>query len=293
MLKGRIMKQTLLYACLLPLTAALPAAAYAADGETAAAKPELRVCADPANLPYSDQKQEGFENKIANLLAADLHEELRYTWDPQRKTFFRRTLLAGKCDVVISVPAILPVVATTKPYFTSSYVIVQRSDDTHRVTALDNPYLRDAKIGIQSVGLEGINTPPAMALGRRNLVQHMSAYPMWADDKVQNPQGKIIDAVANGNIDVAFVWGPFAGYFAKPYGSKLHLQALTGDSKVPDIAFTYAMAVGVRKADVALRDRLQGALDRHAPEIAAILKDYNVPLTPVSAQQAVTQTQTH
>ncbi len=194
---------------------------------------------------------------------------------------------------MISVPAILPVVATTKAYFTSSYVIVQRSDDGHRVTALDDPSLHDAKIGIQSVGLEGINTPPAMALGRRNLVQHLTAYPMWAEDSVQNPQGKIIDAVASGKIDVALVWGPFAGYFAKSYGSKLHLQALTGDSKVPDIAFSYAMAVGVRKADVALRDRLQEAMDRHAPEIAAILKDYNVPLAPVSAQGAATQTQTH
>ncbi len=293
MMKSRIMKRALLAACLLPLAAALPVAAHAAPGEAPAARPALRVCADPANLPYSDQKQEGFENKIATLLAADLHEDLQYTWDPQRKTFFRRTLLANKCDVVISVPAIMPIAAVTKPTFTSSYMIVQRSNDPHRITSLDDPYLRDAKIGIQSVGLEGINTPPGMALGHRNIVQHMRAYPMWADESVQNPQGKIVDAVASGEIDVAFVWGPFAGYFAKPYGDKLHLQALTGDSKMPEIAFTYAMAMGVRKTDVALRDRLQDAMDRHAPEIAAILHDYNVPLTPPSAQAAITQTQTH
>ncbi len=282
----------LLAACLLPLVA-LPVAAHAAPGTAPADRPALRVCADPANLPYSDQKQEGFENKIASLLAADLHEDLQYTWDPQRKTFFRRTLLANKCDVVISVPAMLPVVAHTRPYFTSSYVIVQRSDDPHRVIAFEDPYLHDAKIGIQSVGLEGINTPPAMALGHRNLVANMRAYPMWADDSVQNPQGKIIAAVASGEIDVAFVWGPFAGYFAKPYGDKLHVQPLTGDPKMPEIAFAYPMAVGVRKTDVALRDRLQDAMDRHAPEIAAILHDYNVPLVPVSPQAAVTQTQTH
>ncbi len=293
MMNGRTMKRACLTACLLPLAAALPAAASAASGTAGADKPAFRVCADPANLPYSDRKQEGFENKIASLLAADLHEDLQYTWDPQRKTFFRRTLLANKCDVVISVPSILPVVAHTKPYFTSSYVMVQRSNDPHRVTSLEDSYLHDAKIGIQSVGLEGINTPPAMALGHRNLVAHMRAYPMWADDSVQNPQGKIVDAVASGEIDVAFVWGPFAGYFAKPYGDKVHLQPLTGDSKMPDIAFTYAMALGVRKTDLALRDRLQDAMDRHAPEIAAILHDYNVPLAPIAPQAAITQTQTH
>ena len=298
----RNMKRAWLCACLLPWANAVPAAASAApDGAatgmvqpTAAqpGTPQLRVCADPANLPYSSRNQEGFENKIADLLAADMHRELRYTWDPQRKTFFRRTLLAGKCDVVISVPAILPVVATTKPIFSSSYVIVQRSNDPHRVVSLDDPYLRDARIGIQSVGLEGINTPPAMALGKRNLVQHLTGYQMWAEEGVTNPQGRIIDAVANGQIDVALVWGPFAGYFAKPYGDKLHLRALTGDSKLPDIAFTYAMAMGVRKSDVALRDMLQDAIDRHLPEIVAILEDFHIPLTPVSPQ-AITQTQTH
>ncbi len=262
--------------------AVLAVALWAAAAD-AAPKPALVVCADPSNLPYSDARRNGFENRIARLLAADLHETLRYVWSVQRRSFFRRTLLAGRCDVVISVPASLGIVETTRPYFTSSYVFVTRRGGRFNVASFDDPLLATARIGLQLLGAEGANPPPAIALASRGVTARIAGFPMWAGEGVANPQGKIIDAVADGRIDVAIVWGPFAGYFAKPYGDALRIVPITADPKMPDLPFMYAMAVGVRKADTALRDSLQAALDRRQPEIAAILRDYGVPLiTPAS-----------
>ncbi len=264
---------------------AMAALLAAGCGSAAAAPPAdpghpvLSVCADPNNLPYSNQKQEGFENRIASLLAADAGAELRYTWNEQRKTFFRRTLLAHACDVVISVPTALPIVATTRPYFTSTYVAVTRRAGTLHFTSFDDPALQTAHIGVQLLGVEGTNTPPAMSLGARGVNHHIVGFPMWAEGET-NPQGKIVDAVQTGAIDVAFVWGPFGGYFAKPYGASLAVTPVAGDPKDPASKFTFAMSIGVRKDDIALRDRLQSALDRHQTEIAAILRDYAIPLAP-------------
>lgn len=238
----------------------------------------LAVCADPSNLPYSDQNETGFENRIARLLADDLHADLRYTWKMGRRGFLRRTLLAHACDVVISVPADLGAVSATRPYFTSSYVFVTRSDAASHPESFDDPALRDLRIGLQLLGAEGANTPPAMSLARRGIVDHITGFPMWADEDVVNPQGRVIEAVAKGEIDVAIVWGPFAGYFAKPYADALRITPVAGDPQLPDLAFAYRMALGVRHGDDALRDRLQEALDRRAPEVRAILQDYAVPL---------------
>jgi mxaJ protein len=263
-------------ACLIAIFAG--AATSAAMAEDPGAKPVLAVCADPSNLPYSNSREEGFENRIARLLADDMQAELRYTWSMQRRSFFRRTLLAGACDVVISVPTTLAIVAGTRPYFTSSYVFVTRVAETAHPTSLDDAYLRDTRIGLQLIGAEGINTPPAMALARRGISQHITGFPMWADDEEANPQGRIIDAVAQSTIDVALVWGPFAGCFAKPYGAALRIDPINAGEDTPDLTFTFPMAIGVRKADTALRDRLQDALDRHHAEIDSILRSYGVPL---------------
>lgn len=262
------------------LAAASPRVAAAAEPAATVGPPKppaLAVCADPANLPYSNDKQQGFENRIATLLAADLHTDLRYFWFAEHRSFFRRTLLDRMCDVVISVPAGLPIVAVTKPYFASSYAAVTRANDSRHFTSFDDPWLRDARIGLQLVGAEGATTPPAVALSRRGINEHITAFTMWSDGSDPNPQGKIIDAVADGSIDVALVWGPFAGYFAKPHGAALRIEPITADPQMPELTFVFPMSMGVRKTDTALRDRLQAAIDRHATEIAAILSDYGVP----------------
>jgi len=262
------------------------AGGMAATSQAPEAKPVLAVCADPSNLPYSNDRMEGFENRIASLLAADLGAELRYRWNMQRRGFFRRTLMAGACDVVISVPAALSIVATTRPYFTSSYVFVTRSRDGLHLASFDDPALRTARIGLHMLGADGANPQPAMALASRGITGRIVGFPMWAGDEVPNPQGKIIEAVASGEIDVAIVWGPFAGFFAKPYGDALRIDPVPPDPRLAGIPFTYAMAIGVRKSDTVLRDRLQAALDRHQPEIDAILRDYGIPLAPPAAGAA-------
>jgi len=263
------------------LLAVLVAAAPAGATETPAQKPVLTACADPANLPYSDDRQEGFENRIAALLAQDLGVELHYFWFPQHRTFVRKTLLDGQCDVVVSVPSGLPMVATTDPYFASSYVAVTRAKDAHRFTSFDDPWLRDARIGLQLVGKEGMTTPVAMALSRRGLNAHLVPFALWTDAGDPAPQSKIVDAVADGTIDVALVWGPFGGYFAKAHGDALRVDPIAADPQAPDLAFVFPMAAGVRKGDEGLRDRLQAALDRHKAEIAQILAEYRIPVVPV------------
>jgi quinoprotein dehydrogenase-associated probable ABC transporter substrate-binding protein len=254
-------------------------------------KPVLAVCADPSNLPYSNEKQEGFENKIAAVLAADMRAEVRYFWFAEHKTFFRRTLLDGLCDVVISVPDRLQIVGTTKPYFTSTYVAVTRAKDNRVFKSFDDPWLSEARIGLQLVGNDGATTPPAMSLARRGINRHITGFQMWSGPDDPDPQGKIIDAVADGSIDVALVWGPFAGYFAKAHGADLRISAITADPLVPGSIFAFPMALGVRKSDTVLRDRLQLALDRHQPEIEAILRDYGIPLVSEATPRAAPVTQ--
>jgi mxaJ protein len=268
------------------LAAAAVVTAAAATGpavraETADAGATLAVCADPGNLPYSSVKLDGFENRIAALLAADLHRTLRYAWAPQRRNFFSRTLLAGACDVVISVPASLPAslpaIATTRPWFTSTYVAVTRAEDKRHFGSFDDAWLKSARIGLQLIEGGDVNPPPAMALSRRGITNNITGFSPWnsADDA---PQARIVDAVANKSIDVALVWGPFGGYFAKPYGNALKVEAVTQDSATPGLAFTFPMAAAVRSTDTALKDTLQAAFDRNATKIAAILRDYNIPI---------------
>jgi len=268
--------------------------AHAGQPASAVQQRVLAVCADPANLPYSDDQLQGFENRLAELLAADLNATVRYTWNMQRRSFLRRTLHAGACDVVLGLPSGLQGVLQTRPYYTSSYVFVTASQRGLKLTGLDDPALRELRIGLQAVGAEGSNTPPAMALAKRGIVQRVTGFPMWGVESDTTPQAHIIEAVANGEVDVAIVWGPFAGYFAARQKQPLEVTPISFDATQPALPFSYSMALGVRRGDEGLRNELQLALDRHAPEIQALLKRYGIPLVEPTAgeQHAATNTAT-
>jgi len=243
-----------------------------------AAKSELRVCAEPDNLPFSNQKQEGFENKIAALLADDLNAKLSYTWEKQRQGFIRSTLGANRCDVVMGVPYGFERVLTTSPYYRSGYVFVTAKDRHITIKSFDDPVLRTLKIGLHAIGNDGSNSPPAHALAHRGVVENIVGYSMWGDSSVTNPQGQIVDAVVNGEIDVAIVWGPIGGYFAKKYGEQLIVIPTPSDAEMPTQIFAFDIAIGVRKGEEAFAAKLEKSLERKRSQIQEILATYNVPL---------------
>jgi len=246
-------------------------------GSAAGLADALRVCADPNNLPYSNRQGEGFENEIARLLAADLgRESVDYTWWPQRRGFIRNTLRAQACDVVIGVPAGYELVQTTRPYYRSTYVFVTRKDGP-RVASLDDPALRSLRIGVHVVGDDGANVPPAQALAERGIVGNIRGYSIYGDYSRPDPPRALIDAVANGEIDVAIAWGPLAGYFAAREPAPLEITPVTpaGERLAP---MTFAIAMGVRRGDAGLRNSIEAALERRRQDIRANLERYGVPL---------------
>lgn len=248
-------------------------------GSASADEPNvLAVCADPDNMPFSNDRLEGFENRIASLIADELHASVRYTWSVQRRGFLRRTLQSGACDVVMGVPAGLPGMLATRPYYASSYVFVSVRERNLELGDFDAPDLRSLKIGLQALGADGANTPPASALARRGLANQVVGFPMWGDFGAESARARIIDAVAAGEIDTAVVWGPLAGYFSKRHQGRLILTPVVVDPKTPELLFVYQITLGVRRGEEAFRAQLQQALDRRRHDIQAILSEYGVPL---------------
>ncbi len=252
-----------------------------------ASETALRVCADPNNLPFSNEKQEGFENKIADLIAKDMNRPVEYTWWAQRRGFFRNTLRAGVCDVVIGVPASFELSATTKPYYRSTYVFVTRADRNINIESFDDPQLRDLTIGVQMIGDDGANSPPAHALSNRGIVANVRGYTVYGDYKRDNPPAQIIDAVLNKEVDVAVAWGPLAGYFANKHPGKLTVRPVSPEIDLPYLPFTYDIAVGIRRGEDQLKDTIEQILDRRRPDIDAILASYKVPRADHSLTQEV------
>lgn len=240
-------------------------------------EPALRVCADPNNLPFSNRQQEGFENRLAELIAAELGVRLEYTWMPQRRGFIRRTLGAGKCDLVLGVPADYDEVLTSTPYYRSMYVFVQRSGEGAAIASFDDPALRDMKIGLHAIGDDGANPPAVYALAKRGIVQNIRGYKMWDVDTVTAPAGRIIDAVANGEIDLAIVWGPF-NYFAARQKIALRMTPVTQPGDKPFFPFSYDIAMGMRKNDHARKANIDSIVERRSTAIATILQAYRIPV---------------
>jgi mxaJ protein len=237
----------------------------------------LRVCADPNNLPFSNQRGEGFENKLAELLAHDMGERVEYTWWAQRRGFFRNTLKAGACDVVMGVPSGFEMALTTKPYYRSTYVFLSRKDRHLDVKSFDDPVLKKLRIGVQIIGDDQSNAPPAHALTRRNIVDNVKGYTLYGDYSQHDPPARIVDAVAKGDIDLAIVWGPLGGYFAKQSRVPLQVVPVSPQIDQPFLPFVFDISMGVRRGDQELRDRVEQILEQRRPEIDRILEDYRVP----------------
>jgi mxaJ protein len=237
----------------------------------------LRVCADPNNLPYSNEQQQGFENKLTDLIAKDLSMQVTYFWFPQREAFFRNTLDRGVCDVVMGVPAGIDEAATTRPYYRSSYVFVTRRDRHLHITSFDDPRLHVLKIGVHILGEEDDSLPPVHALTSRGIVRNLVGFSIFGNLNEKDPPADLIRAVEDGTVDVAVAWGPLAGYFMQKSSVPLEITPIEGDPKLPNLPFHFDIAIGVRPGDVALEKNLDAELVRRRAAIQQILNSYGIP----------------
>ena len=242
---------------------------------SAACARDLRVCADPDNLPLSRADGSGFENRIAQLVAADLGAKLRYEWAPLRRGFVRKTMGAGTCDVLVGVPTAMGSVLTPRPYYRSSYVFVN-GPRAQGVDSFDDVRLTALRVGVQLIGQDLAATPAGYALASTGHTANVRGFTIYGDGPAA---ARLIDAIAVGALDAGVVWGPQAGYFAARAMPALELRAVKAPSSLASIPFEFDISIGVRRGDAVLRDELDAILERRRREIDAILAEYRVPRT--------------
>jgi mxaJ protein len=242
----------------------------------AAAAGDLRVCADPNNMPFSNERQQGFENAIANIIGDELGMRVTYAWFPQRRGFIRNTLAAGRCDLVVGIPARFDPVQTTSPYYRSTYVFVSRRDRALDITSLDDPRLTSLRIGVHVVGDDYASLPPVTALAHRGIINNIVGYSIYGDYAKEAPPADLIEGVRHGDVDVAIAWGPLAGYAARQHPDELALTALPASAD-PNLPFTFDIAMGVRRGDTALANLVEKAIAKRRAAIEGVLRDYGVP----------------
>ena len=244
----------------------------------------LVVCADPNNMPFSNDKLEGFENKLADLVGRDLGLPVRYTWLPQRRGFVRNTLTAHRCDVIMGVPSSFELARPTEPYYRSTYVFVYRKDRHLNLGSFDDPRLHHLRIGVHVIGDDYENVPPVAALAQRHIIQNVTGYSIYGDYSQPNPPARLIDAVARGDIDVAIAWGPLAGFFAERSSVGLEVVPVSPHIDLPFLPFVFDIAMAVRRGDDTLRARLDSVIERRRDAIQRLLDQYHVPRLPLTAE---------
>ncbi len=250
------------------LVAGFSGAAQAQKAELIS-RTELRVCADPNNLPFSNNRREGFENRIAEIIGADLGLPVTYVWFPQVIGFVRNTLGARECDLVMGAVSGDTVMDTTNPYYHTGYMIVTRTADGIQARSVGDPALARKRFGIVAA------TPPSDLLLRHNLMVGVRAYSLAADTRYNNPAQAMLQDLANNEIDVALVWGPLAGFAISH--DKLPLTAAFIEPEADAARLDYRIAMGVRANEPEWRRRINQAIGRHKPEIAAVLAEYGLP----------------
>jgi mxaJ protein len=245
--------------------------AFAGDSQ------DLWVCADRNNLPYSNDRAQGFENKLAEMVAHDLGRTLRYVWWPASPTLAHRVFRNGACDLIMGIPAKdYDLAEPTRPYYRSSYVFVSRRDRHMAIESFDDPSLKEVKIGLHVVD-DGF-TPAAQELASRGIIRNVIGYSIFGNLAKENPSADLIRAVAQGDVDVAIAWGPLAGYFAQHSTIPLQLAPICDSSVKTSLPVSFAIAIGVRHDEDALREQLNQEIARRQDDIHTLLLSYGVPL---------------
>jgi len=229
----------------------------------------LRVCADANNMPFSNDKGEGFENKIAELLAGDLGIPVHYTWFPDTIGFVRNTLGARKCDLIIGTAAGNELVQNSNPYYRSTYAFIYRPD-VHPVTSIDDPVLQSASIGIIA------GTPPVTLLMQKGLLGNLRSYQLLVDTRFNSPGRDLVHDVATGAVDIGILWGPIAGYYAKQESPALVVAPLPAQQGPMQLDFRITM--GMRPNEPEWKRTINTLIRKKQKEIDAILLAYGIPL---------------
>ncbi|OED38119.1 hypothetical protein AB833_20760 [Chromatiales bacterium (ex Bugula neritina AB1)] len=245
---------------------------YAAgfSGRQALTTSVLKVCADPGNLPFSNDKLEGFENRIVSLLAERMQLEVRYTWFPQTVGFVRNTLRLRECDLISGITTTSERVQNTNPYYRSVYTMVYRKDSGITASSMDDPALKTLKLGVVA------GTPPATVIARLGLLGHVKPYHLVADTRRYSPARQAIADVGSGVTDVAFIWGPIAAHFAGLSEEELTLVPLVNEDKSVRLDFRVSMAVRYNETD--WKHQVNAVLKELQPQINSILHEFSVPL---------------
>jgi quinoprotein dehydrogenase-associated probable ABC transporter substrate-binding protein len=231
----------------------------------------LRVCADPRNMPFSDEQGEGFENKLAELFAQKLGKSLAYAWYPQATGFVRNTLGAHKCDVIMGFPQGSDIVQSTNPYYRTSYALMFKSGNgLDGVQTLSDPRLKGKRIGIVA------GTPPSNYLAASGLMATAKPYPLVIDTRVDSSGQAMMKDLVDGAIDAGVLWGPMAGYYAKQANPPLDVVPLTREAGTPTLV--YRITMGVRFSDQEWKRSLNRMIEENRPAINAILLAFGVPL---------------
>jgi quinoprotein dehydrogenase-associated probable ABC transporter substrate-binding protein len=231
----------------------------------------LRVCSDPANMPFSNERGEGFENKLAELVAAKLGKRLAYTWYPQSTGFVRQTLGSFRCDVITGFPQGGDLVQSTNPYYRSVYALVTKQGaELDGVDTLGDARLKGKRLGIVA------GTPPATYLVAQDLMATAKPYSLVVDTRFDSVGRAMTKDIAGGELAAGILWGPLAGWYARQADPPLHVVPLLKDSGGPSL--TYRITMGVRPTDQNWRRELNGLIRANQPAITKMLLDYGVPL---------------
>lgn len=245
----------------------------------------LRVCADPRNLPFSNEKGEGFENKLAELFAAKLHKKIDYMYFPQATGFVRMTLGAHRCDVIMGFPQGDDLVQGTNPYYRTAYALISKQNSgLEDVKALEDARLKGKHIGIVA------GTPPATNMALNGLMANAKPYPLMIDTRVDSSAEAMVNDLNKGAIDAAILWGPMAGFYAKKANPPLHVTPLVNEKTGPQLV--YRIGMGVRRADQNWKRLLNRLIQESQPEINKILSDYGVPLLDENNHPIIAETAT-